>query len=80
MQRCADMRILRAVYPRVCGVDERRRQSPTAEPVYPRVCGVDALQDPNSAPDIGLSPRVRGRLFDLIPDGVSVGFIPACAG
>ena len=48
--------------------------------VYPRVCGgtYDALR--NTLAGKGLSPRVRGNLYRLLPGADGVRSIPACAG
>ena len=48
--------------------------------VYPRVCGgTHSIQSYHTA-DIGLSPRVRGNLQEVVGGGWTARSIPACAG
>ena len=49
-------------------------------PVYPRVCGGTIQASIAVMPCIGLSPRVRGNLYDAGNTPGQVGSIPACAG
>ena len=51
-----------------------------AAKVYPRVCGGTSSRTASSPPSTGLSPRVRGNLFERIPTLLQHGSIPACAG
>ena len=48
--------------------------------VYPRVCGGSAGMGWSLPPGYGLSPRVRGKLYDRATGITYVGSIPACAG
>ncbi len=47
---------------------------------YPRVCGATDARLINAAPDLGLSPRVRGNLCIPCCPIWTLGPIPACAG
>ena len=47
---------------------------------YPRVCGGTFLKHRGSALNLGLSPRVRGNLHQIVHDHHAIGTIPACAG
>ena len=51
-----------------------------ARRVYPRVCGGTLRYDPETAPGLGLSPRVRGNQGGDRPAVVQGRSIPACAG
>ena len=48
--------------------------------VYPRACGGTALQPAKGRCPVGLSPRVRGNLFQNRVEVISVRSIPARAG
>ena len=48
--------------------------------VYPRVCGGTADTGVGRLQRHGLSPRVRGNLYRLLPGADGVRSIPACAG
>ena len=48
--------------------------------VYPRVCGGTTLANPNLAPGVGLSPRVRGNPTPRPACPAGERSIPACAG
>ena len=47
---------------------------------YPRVCGATEKINSDGRFGEGLSPRVRGNQYMLIPQGSRLGPIPACAG
>ena len=47
---------------------------------YPRVCGATGRAGASPRPRLGLSPRVRGNLLQLVNDADCIGPIPACAG
>ncbi len=66
--------------PACAGEPGRPGQPRTGDEVYPRVCG-GTLQIPlQSLPITGLSPRVRGNLFQRTVLFNKLGSIPACAG
>ncbi len=48
--------------------------------VYPRVCGGTSATMPSIFSFDGLSPRVRGNLFELLSGLLAYRSIPACAG
>ena len=48
--------------------------------VYPRVCGGTTFKRLTTINARGLSPRVRGNLFQNDNGGITTGSIPACAG
>ena len=48
--------------------------------VYPRVCGGTFCSDWGEVLAYGLSPRVRGNLYQYCSIDVMEGSIPACAG
>ena len=48
--------------------------------VYPRVCGGTPSALAPTVPGWGLSPRVRGNLYEAVLPGELLGSIPACAG
>ena len=48
--------------------------------VYPRVCGGTILSISRAVASMGLSPRVRGNLIDVVVAEPDARSIPACAG
>ena len=48
--------------------------------VYPRVCGGSGLLPRTGGRCRGLSPRVRGKLAEMVAGLKLMGSIPACAG
>ena len=48
--------------------------------VYPRVCGGSIVQQSVTLGDEGLSPRVRGKLYETLDALDGLRSIPACAG
>ena len=47
---------------------------------HPRVCGENVISSLKLTVWLGSSPRVRGKLWDLVAVFVNAGLIPACAG
>jgi len=47
---------------------------------HPRVCGADGCTGDGRRPDLGSSPRVRGRRLPRLVHLWTIGLIPACAG
>jgi len=48
--------------------------------VYPHVCGGIPTRKAARQTELGLSPRVRGHPVMSVPESVSMGSIPTCAG
>ena len=76
----ARRRYSRGSIPACAGEPCSRRWKARGLRVYPRVCGGTVLLDPEKAPVVGLSPRVRGNQSATAGSTPSVGSIPACAG
>ena len=66
--------------PACAGETGNRRSAAPEPPVYPRVCGGNAPPRAIQRVAEGLSPRVRGKLFDAGGVPLFKGSIPACAG
>ena len=47
---------------------------------HPRVCGENVVFSFLGSPPTGSSPRVRGKLIDIVDRETARGLIPACAG
>ena len=69
-------------YPRVCGESGTGFGALTCDTDYPRVCGGTGVKSkyPTEYSILGLSPRVRGNLFDSSKYCPFSRTIPACAG
>ena len=66
--------------PACAGEPSETRGSTSGEPVYPRVCGGTLVLLAARCPHQGLSPRVRGNHFSVVPVASYLRSIPACAG
>ena len=76
----------RPILPNVRSIPACAGEPPTSRKVYPRVCGGTWSAYRGNSPVGGLSPRVRGNPFEILPSGglsprvELIGSIPACAG
>ena len=66
--------------PACAGETAPRRHSLRSPAVYPRVCGGNYLREHELPHPEGLSPRVRGKPWQLCQAGAGPRSIPACAG
>ena len=66
--------------PACAGEPRTAASAPARRTVYPRVCGGTSCPPPQCAGMPGLSPRVRGNRYRIIPVAVADRSIPACAG
>ena len=66
--------------PACAGETTVQRSGDVSVAVYPRVCGGNVCNPYPFKVTVGLSPRVRGKLMEVVDGLHGGGSIPACAG
>ena len=66
--------------PACAGKTTQSKKQQSGQEAHPRVCGENHRFTPFSRMYSGSSPRVRGKLFDIVQPFITEGLIPACAG
>ena len=70
----------RRLIPACAGKTSKGRSTTALQWAHPRVCGENPSEKRYARMKVGSSPRVRGKLWDLVAVFVNAGLIPACAG